>query len=369
MPLLWRYLIKQFLKVFLLTVASLVLCLLTLRIEDIAHFISLDTSRSFTLWFVLYQIPYILPVAIPLSCLIASMILIQRLSYHHEISALRALGYSVRSVFTPLLLVGFLISLLNFFITSEIATSTHLKTNRLKSELLSINPLLVLNNKHLMRVKGFYFDALGATKTGELASDVVVALPGKKGARMNLFLAKKLEAKGDEFSGSHLTFISTLEDKEKVIVENIGRTYSENSDFSHLVQKKVWSLNDDYLGFKFLLFRWQELQSDDTGDLKKLARTQSRLVAEIARRFSLGFAPFTFTLMGLSFGLSISRGQDRKRLIWVTTLAALFLTTFFFAKGIDHKLTASLLLYGIPHVLIISASLYQMRKINLGISA
>lgn len=382
MPVLWRYLTGQFLKVFFLAASTLILCLLTLRLEDIAHFISHDTSRSFIIWFVFYQIPYILPVAIPLSCLISSMILIQRLSSDHEIVALRALGYSLKAIFTPLLLVAVFISLLNFLITSELATKTHLKTNLLKADLVSLNPLFMLNNKHFMRIKGFYFDALGPSKMGELASDVVVALPSKKGGRMNLIVAKKLEAKEEAFMGHHLTLISTLESptidsptekggarSEKVLIENIGHTFSDNHGFADLFQRKAWSLNDDFLGFKSLWLRWEEMQKEGHQDSKKLGRTQSRLIAEMARRFSLGLSPLTFTLLGLAFGLILGRHQSYRGLAWVTALATLFLTTFFLAKGVDHKLYLSLSLYGLPHLIIILLSLRQIRRINLGYSA
>ena len=184
-PLLWRFIAGHYLKVFLFSTAALVLCLMTLRLEEIAHFASIDPSQEYTLWFVLYQVPYILPIAIPLACLISSMILMQRLSTSHEISALRSLGYSLKSIFAPILLIALLISTANLFITSEVAAYTHLKTNLLKTEIRSLNPLLLLHNKHLLQVKGIFFDALGPSKMGEFASDVVVAMPGKVGSRMN----------------------------------------------------------------------------------------------------------------------------------------------------------------------------------------
>ena len=362
---LWRYLVGQFLKTFLFATLAIVLCLLTLRMQEIAHFASIDTSRDYLIGFITYQIPYILPVAIPLSGLISSMILITTLSHHYEIVALRAQGYSLSSLFAPLLFSAFCLSIINFAITSEIATLTHRKTSLLKSELRSINPLLALHNKHLLQMKGIFFDALGTTKMGELASDALIAFPGKKGERIHLFLAKKLEAKDEAFIGENLTLITPLEE-DKILVENIGHTHSKSHDFSDLLQKKVWSLNDDHLGFKSLLLRLNELNHQPEGAMKKLAKTRSRLLSEMTRRLSLGFAPFTFTLIGLSFGLSIGRTHTRRGLLWVTALAAFFLITFFLAKGIDDNREASLLLYTLPHAILIAAGLYNLRQINLG---
>ena len=77
MPILWRFLIIKFLKVFSFSVLAFIAILLTLRLEEIAHFASIDSGKGYLFWFILYQIPYILPVAIPLSCLISSLLLVQ----------------------------------------------------------------------------------------------------------------------------------------------------------------------------------------------------------------------------------------------------------------------------------------------------
>lgn len=367
MPILWRYMAAQYLKVFLFTTIALILCLLTLRLEDIAHVASLDQTNGYLFAFILYQIPYILPIAIPLACLTSSMILVQRLSSTHEIAALRSLGYSLTTIFTPLIFLAALLALLNFYITSEVATTTHLKANLLKSELRSVNPLLLLQNKHLLRVKGIFFDALGPTKMGEMASDIVVALPGKKGGRLSLFVAKKLESKGNEFSGESITLLSSPDSSDKILIENVGKSMSAAENFSDIIQKKVWTLNDDYLSFKFLLLRFKEVKESPDEDPKRAIKNENKIISEIGRRLSLGLAPLTFTLMGLSFGLTLGRRESRRGIIWVTLLATIFLTTFFLAKGSSTRLEATIALYFIPHLLIIMASLYNFRKISRGI--
>ncbi len=156
------------------------------------HYASLGAPIGALLIFTFHQMFYILPIAIPLSCLIASFILIQRLSKTHELTALRSCGFSFKDILTPILITAAFISLLNFWVISELATNSHLQTNLLKSELRSVNPLLLLHNKNLMRMKGFYLDSLGSSRIGEFATDVILALPGKHQQRLNLFIAKKV---------------------------------------------------------------------------------------------------------------------------------------------------------------------------------
>jgi lipopolysaccharide export system permease protein len=61
-------------------------------------------------------------------------------------------------------------------------------------------------------------------------------------------------------------------------------------------------------------------------------------------------------------------GRKRSSLgiITVIGLSTLYLTAFFTAKGMDHALVAASLLYLVPHVIIISASLWTMRRFTLG---
>jgi lipopolysaccharide export system permease protein len=360
-PILWRYLSSQFLKVFLFTLVALIGGLLTLRLEEIASFAALDPTGTYLLSFIAYQIPYILPIALPLACLISSIILMKRLSSTHEIAALRALSFSLGTLFAPVLIIAFILSIANFLITSEVATATHLKTNILKSELRSINPLLLLQNKHLLKTKGIFFEALGTYKMGESASKVVIAFPGKKGERLSLVLADELHTEGAHLSGKGITLITPQDKREQVIVENIGGTTSQIEDFSELIKSKVTSVSDEQLNLKHLILKMHETRSDSS------SRPYAKALTELFRRLSLGFAPFSFTLMGLAFGLSISRRDSKKGLIFATLLATVFLTTFFLAKGAAQRPEAAFFLYFTPHLLILLASLLYIRQISRGI--
>jgi lipopolysaccharide export system permease protein len=166
MPILWRYLLVHYFKVLFFCTIAFIIILFTMRLDEIAHFITLGASGLYLLLFTLYQIPYILPIAIPISSLISTILLIQRLSKDHELTALRASAIAIRSILAPILLAAAFLSVLNFYIVSEIATSSHLASGVLKTELRSINPLLILNNKHLMHSKGYHFDILGSSQQG-----------------------------------------------------------------------------------------------------------------------------------------------------------------------------------------------------------
>jgi lipopolysaccharide export system permease protein len=354
---------------------------MTTRLDEIAHFATLGPEGVYILLFTFYQIPYILPIAIPVSCLISSILLIQRLSRTHELTALRASGMGLLSILAPILLASIFLSLANFYIVSELSTHSHLSTNMLKNELRSINPLLLLHNKHLMKLKGIFFNTLGSSKLGETASDVVIAMPNKNNSRINVMFAKNLSAYTTQFVSTGVTVITSLDadhdDKhDHLVIENIQEITTSIKDFAQMLQKRVWSLNNDHLRSPLLLIKLNEekqllanakLELKPASFQKQIQRNIDRCYSEMARRLSVALAVFTFTLMGASFGISISRNKSNKGFFFVIALGAFTLVAFFAAKGIDHLLVASTILYLFPHALIIVASLWTLNRVTKGI--
>lgn len=381
MPILWRYLLTHFLKITFGCVLAFVAILLTMRLDEIAHFAALGAPPLYLFLFSLYQVPYILPIALPISSLIASLLLIQRLSSTHELTALRASGFSLFDLTAPVLLSAAFLSLANFWIASELATQSHLQTNLLKSELRSINPLLLLHNKHLMRLKGFYFAALGPSHVGESASDVVLAFPNGHQKRLHLMLAINLKATPSLFVGQDLSLITggaveEDDDYDHLLIENMKTSITHVQDFSSLLQRKVWTVNNDYLQLPLLLVRIQQhkrelekakSEGSTLDEIKRLTTHVNRSMSEIVKRFSISFAVFSFTLMGCACGLSISRRPRFHPLFLVIALTTLYLIAFFVAKGIDHHLWLTSALYIAPHALIVLASLILLRRISKGI--
>lgn len=375
----WRFLLVQYLKVMGLCTVAFIAILLTTRLTEIAHFASLDPSESAIFFFILYQIPYMLPIAFPISCLISSILLVKSLSRTHELTALRACGMSLREILTPILIAASFISIGSFYVVSEMATHSHLRSSLMKSEFRSINPLLLLHSKHLLRVKGAYFNTLGQSQIGESANDVVIAMPNRSAGRLNLLIAKRLEANPEKFEGRQITFISPVAAEtdsafDPCVIENIREASAASRNFSQIFQRKAWDISNDHLKMSLLLAQlnthksaMDEAKASQNNEHKLHKKNLHRDYSEILRRISVALAPFTFTLMGLSFGISINRRQSVRGILYVIALAALFLGAYFVARSVgDHLLTASLF-YFVPHILIILLSILFLRRVSKGL--
>lgn len=376
-PIIWRYLLTQYLKVLTLCVLTFIAILLTSRLNDIAHFAGLGADSLYVWQFVLYQIPYILPIVLPISALISAVLLIQRLSYSHELTAFRACGLAIRNILAPILFTAALLSLANFVITSELATTSHLATNFLKNEVKAINPLLLLRNKHLCKMQGIYFDTLGPSRIGEHASDVVMVTPNRHQGRLHVLIAKSMEASSDSFQGEGLTLISATDDGDDQFdtleIENLGEAVISIDDFSQMFQKKVWKINADHLRMPLLLIRLSEAKEklrSGTLDAKETEQTKQLInncISEIFRRISVGLAVFAFTLMGAAFSMTIGRQQSSRGIFWVIGLAAMYLVCFFTAKGLQGSVILSSLLYLLPLVIIVVLSIWTLKRTTKGI--
>lgn len=378
MPIVWRYLLSHYIKVLLLCLLGFVAILLTTRLDEIAHFATLGPEGGYILLFTLHQIPYILPIALPIACLISSILLVQRLSRTHELTALRSAGLSLGGCLAPILITASLLALGNFYIVSELSTDSHLATGLLKTQMRSINPLLLLHNKHLLKMKGIFLRNLGPSKMGESVEQVLIASPNKQNDRINLLIASKLRASPSKFVGHKVTFISSLGNKgenrsDDIAIENLNNAQMSVQDFGQMLQKKVWNLNNDHLRMPLLLahlrLEKENLSKASPQGLKAAERCVAKCYSEILRRVSIAFAVFSFTLMGCAYGISISRFHSNRGTFIVIGMAAFVLIAFFVAKGVEDQLGASATLYIAPHLILIAASLRMLRRASQGVES
>lgn len=381
MPILWRYLLSNYLKVFLLCLIAFVAILMTMRLGEIASFATMGPQGMHLLLFALQQIPYILPIAIPVAALISSTLLVQNLSNSHELTAMRASGFPLREILAPVLIAAAFLSLVNFYTISELSTSSHLSSGVLKNQLRSVNPLLLVQNKHVMRMKGFYFDTLGASKVGEFAQDVIFAAPNKHSDRINFLTAKQIKTDPLSFEADGLTVLTSRQTSEgnnleDVIIENVGHAASSIEDFAGMLEKKIWTVNNDHLKLSLLLVKMEEAKEELTraqkeevhpAQIKDLKYEYNRTITELLRRFSVGMSVFAFTLMGLAFGINISRDRSSRGIICIILFGALYLVTFFVGKNFGHALIFASLFYLLPLLMMIFPSLLMLRRIARGV--
>jgi lipopolysaccharide export system permease protein len=108
-----RYLVTELIGPFLFGLSAFTLIFVATQILAIGRLVS---EQHAPLWaaieYFLWDMPYYLLLVIPMAMLLGTLLAMQRLSSESEITAMKAGGISLSRIVAPLLIVGFLVSLI-----------------------------------------------------------------------------------------------------------------------------------------------------------------------------------------------------------------------------------------------------------------
>lgn len=362
MPILWRYLLRSYIQVFLLCVTGFIGVLLVIRFKDIADFAILQANGSSILLFTLYQIPYILPNAIPISCVIASMLLFQRMSQAQELTAIRAAGLNLQTILYPIMLAGVLLTIVNFIIVSEVAPRCKFLAKELTYKMTASNPFYIINKISDGKLTNAYID-MRALRGGKKAKDILLITNNRSNGRLGIATAKELSIEGELLTGKDVTIVSSVDSKNKeafdhLVIENQTTMETKASNLSQLFEDTDWGLGMEYLPLRMVLAK---------ANPKKGNIFLSSTGLEIARRVSISLTPLFFTLLGAAFGMEIGRNRSKKGIIWTILLSALYLACFVAGKSMRHAPIAAWAIYFGTYPIILLLSLRSLRFFSRGL--
>ena len=346
MIIVWRYILKEFLKVFTLSIFTFIALLLVVRGQEIARFATLQSELKFVFFFFLYQIPFILPLAIPISILISAYLLMQKLSNSFELTSLRASGLSAYKILFPLFALGIFFSIFNFFIVSELGPKSRLQTILLPYQTASKNPLVLLKKSKFINLKDSYID-LTLYDRETKAKDLVLALKDGGQNTLSLTIAKDLQLEENLLKAKNLTTLSSISQNESqgfndIILENLEESTLEAQEISSFLQKPLTNLSFEHLTTKNCLIK---------RTLDKTTRSNTHSLLEVYRRLFSLFSPLTFMFIGISFGISVGRNPSKANLYILLCLAISLLLFFMTGKSIKTKPLLSLNFYLLPQLL------------------
>jgi lipopolysaccharide export system permease protein len=333
-----------------------------MRFKDVAEFATLNSDGLSIFLFSLYQLPYILPVAIPVSCVISSILLFQKMSHSQELTALRAAGMGLKTLLYPLILGGLFLSLLNFTIVAEVGPRSRLMAKELSHQMTSNNPFYIFNKITEGKMTNAYVE-IRTMRGGKKAKDVLLILNNRTHQRLGVMTAKELSIEGTEMVGKDVSIISSVtgegeDNYDHMIIENQETMSTQAASLSQLLHDAKWHLRPEYMSFKDLLVRVM------TSRRAFLSNTHS---LELARRLSLACTPLAFTLLGAAFGMEIGRQRNKKGILWSVILTALYLSAFIGAKSMKHFLKAGWALYFLPFIVIAIFSIRSLKRVSRGI--
>ncbi|MCB1108808.1 MAG: LptF/LptG family permease [Chlamydiia bacterium] len=343
MPILWKFLLGRFLRVLILCSMSFISVMLVMRLSDIAKFATQSSEASTVLLFMLYQVPYILPIAIPISCLVAAMTTMRNLSDDNELTALRSGGLSLYSISAPILVLSLFLVLLNFYIASELTPYCRNRARELMHRTTAENPRYLLQKSKYLRFPDVEAD-MEVIQPKSHAKDLMFVMYNRKLERLCAVMAKDVRLSGGLLKGKDVALLTSMPSKDgfdHLVIENESKTTLPSADLALLLRRPSMKTTYDSLPYRSM-----RLKAEQEAHRSK---TKRRLYFEMIRRASYGLAPFSFTAVGLSFGIQIGRRQRRRALYLAAGLAALMLTSTLIGKSFEAYPLYAALCYFLPH--------------------
>jgi len=246
----------------------------------------------------LWQMPAVLVLCIPMSMLLGTLLSMQRLSGESEITAMKAGGISLTRIVTPLLIVGFVVSLVALFLQEVLVPVANARADYIKTAVIEhLNPALGNLSVVTPLPDGgrqiTVADALDPATQSLLG--VVVIVKNREGDAQSVLVAKRAhydaptwtfrDATTHTFNPDGMSFAPTM-------TVDIGENPSQ-------IARHTASDPDQ-------LSRADIRGAINSGQLSpQQVRTYT---ATYAAKLARPFVAFVFTLVAVSFGLRPARG-------------------------------------------------------------
>ena len=150
MSILFRYLVREYLKIFLMCFAGLMTVYLVVDFfEKGRRFIKFDYQTVHVLSYFLLRTPGIAFQIAPLAVLMATLLTLGMLARNHEITAMQSCGISLGRTALPFLVCSSLVALGLFILSAVVIPVTNAQADYVKNTLIEKkNPLAVLKSLH-----------------------------------------------------------------------------------------------------------------------------------------------------------------------------------------------------------------------------
>lgn len=145
MRIVWRYVLQEFLLSFLVSFAFFFVIFFVNQLLLLAEeILTKDVALFDVAMLIIYALPSIIALSFPFASLVGGLMAVGRFSSDNEIIAFQASGIPLRRLFTPMLILGALFSLMSFLMNDYFLPRGTIEFGRLYRELLYRNPALEL---------------------------------------------------------------------------------------------------------------------------------------------------------------------------------------------------------------------------------
>lgn len=133
MSIITRYILKEYLKIFFITLAALVLVYLSIEFfQKMRRFAEQGAQFIWVFQYFIYRLPKIIFDIVPLAILLSTLLTLGGFSKNNEIVALKSSGVGILRVAAPLLILGAAMSVFLYFLNGSLIPSAFKKARTLQ---------------------------------------------------------------------------------------------------------------------------------------------------------------------------------------------------------------------------------------------
>lgn len=167
MKLLDRYFLRESLIPLAIGSGAVTMMLIgTLLFNFAQWFFSYQVPFVAILQMVLYYAPSVMVLSLPVGTAVAVSLTVNRLTRDSELTVMRMAGVSLRRLFRPLLLLGLLMSLLNFTLNEYVVPPSMQAFYKLQNKMFAMNPALPITSNRVVSVDRYSIVIGSARQTG-----------------------------------------------------------------------------------------------------------------------------------------------------------------------------------------------------------
>lgn len=326
-PILTRYVLKEFWRLFGLALSGLLcISILVEFFEKVSDFIEHHAALWMIIEYFIFFIPKVIFYGAPMAVLLATLLTIGIFSRNSELIAMRAAGISLYSISVPLLLVALFVSILSFAFNESLVFSANQKLNYIKDVKINKKPQKAFykQNKVWMRGKDNTIINIEVLQPeGEQMYGVTVYRFDE-----NFSLIERVDAQEVRWDGERWIFINgktmTFPADGKINEKEFDAIYynlKEKPENLREVEKKSEEMNI------FELYRYiQKLKYSGYG--------ATRHIVDMHAKVSYAFMSFIMAMFGVPFSV---RGKRSEGIIIGIGMSILIAVVYWiiFAMGIS----------------------------------
>ena len=301
-----RYISKEFIRAFFLSIAVFTFVLLVGNFIKMAELIiNKGVALIYITKLFIYLIPYLLSYTVPMAMLTATLISFGRLSSDNEITAMRSLGVSILTIATPVLFLGFLVSILSIPLNDKLITNSHFASRKILKEIGIRSPAAYIEAGTFVKDFEGYIIFVHEVK-GNILKNIRIYQPQENRS------TRTITARQGEFISAPERDVIKLKlidgTSEEPDINNPSHFYKLNFKTYYM------TLNaQDKPKLQKLEKKAREMCIDELrAELKKMGRggiEPEPLLSELHKKFAISFSSLVFVLIGVPLAIKTHRGE------------------------------------------------------------